>query len=486
MRHYCSKICALLLAAMLAAAAAAQQPIDIFPDNAPLGAGFVRIGSWNLRHINLEEGAREFLPGANDDEDFAILVGTFAKAVQDLGLDLLAVQEHQPRAGEPNRLLQIVERLNGGSAGPWRSAETNIPYDNPSSPFSNLQFAVVWNSSRIAIDPASAVLLSDLRQPRNPAGELTERTLRIPWLVPVKAGAMEFDLLVLHLKSGGEFPQGPEVNALEQFVRQRQSVSPARHLIVCGDWNMRPDQATGRARLRQMMVPNPGGELMRILTLDSAGLTLGQWEELSPISGASAVAALIAFSHFNPSPTLDTFLDHMAISRTFDEVFDHPIEVTLANGAADLHPGVRVARPLIPESSYIRLTDHLPVVLTLRTLGGTIVTPVPAAGLKIAAAIPNPVGNDVQDEEVRLHNAGGQAVPLAGWKIGDSTGTSFWKLESADGTVQAGTTIVIRRNGRAMSLNNNGDTIVLVNPAGVTVDQKTYGDAPSGLVFTFN
>lgn len=101
--------------------ASGQQPIDIFPDEPPLDSGFIRLGSWNLRHINLEDGAREFLPGSNDTEDFAILIATFAKAITDLGLDLIAIQEHQPRAGQPNRLLQIRDRLNGGPSGPSRA-----------------------------------------------------------------------------------------------------------------------------------------------------------------------------------------------------------------------------------------------------------------------------------------------------------------------------------------------------------------------------
>ena len=53
----------------------------------------------------------------------------------------------------------------------------------------------------------------------------------------------------------------------------------------------------------------------------------------------------------------DTFLDHMAISSTMDEIFDHPIEVALAAGGTDIRPGIRIARPLVPESDFHDLTD---------------------------------------------------------------------------------------------------------------------------------
>ncbi len=309
--------------------------------------------------------------------------------------------------------------------------------------------------------------------------------MRIPWLVPVQAGSFSFDVMVLHLKSGGDPPQADEVNALEQFIRQRQSAMAPRHLIVSGDWNIRPDQSTGRSRLRQMMVPVAGANLMRVLTVEEIRPALDQWEQLGSISFTSPVATLVPFSHFNAT-TLDTFLDHIAISRTLDDAFDHPIQVTLAGGTNDLRPGIRVVRPLIPEASYLNLTDHLPLVLTLRATSAPTPPP-PTASLRIVAALPNPVTDDTQDEEVHLHNASAAAAPLAGWKIGDS-GTSFWVLASADGTVQPGATVIVRRKGRPMSLNNTGgDAIVLVNPAGTTVDQKSYsGNAASGQLFNFN
>lgn len=480
----------LLLAALITLAAVppqthAQQPIDLFSDDTALSADYFRLGAWNLRHINLEDGAKEFLPGTTDDEDFVILTATFAKAIKDLGLDLVAVVEHQPRVSQPNRLHQIRDRLNGSTSGPWQSDETNIPYDNPNNPFSGLQFGLLWNNTKVTIDPNADTLLSDLRQPRDGAGNLTERSMRIPWLVPVKVGNLEFDLMVLHLKSGGDSPQPAEVNAIEQFIAQRQSLLSPRHLIVCGDWNIRPDDATQRNRLRKMFVPSANGNLMKVLTVETLRPTLDEWEALGNVNTpGNPAAALVPFSHFNAA-SLDTLLDHIALSRTFDEIFDHPIQVTLANGATDLKPGIRIAMPLIPEANYHTLTDHLPVVLTLRTTSsGSGVAPA-GSNLRIVGALPNPVGPDEQDEEVRIKNIGNQPVPLAGWKISDS-GSTFWLLTSSDGTIQPGTTISVKRLGRSMSLNNTGDTIVLVHPTAGPVDQRTYGPVSSGQVLIFN
>jgi endonuclease/exonuclease/phosphatase family metal-dependent hydrolase len=363
------------VALALAIPAHAQEPIDLFPDNAELAQGFVRVCAWNLRHINLEEQGRQFLPGQNDPEDFAILTATFAKGLRDLGCDLAAIVEVQPRTAEPDRLLQLRDRLNGPGSGPWRADQTNIEYDNPNDPFGNLQFGLLWNSTKVTIDPTADRLLLDLRQPRDAQGNLTERRTRAPWLVPVRAGAVEFDVIVLHLKSGGEPPQAAEVDALQAFITARQSAAAPRHLIVLGGWNIRPEQASGRARLRKMMAPLDGTNLMCVVTVEDIQPRLDGWDAVSGVAFDSVIARLVPFSHFN-AQSVDTLLDHIAISTTLDEVYDHPIRVQRADGTTDLQPGVQIAVPLIPEAQYRNLTDHLPVVLVLLDHGLSAATSV--------------------------------------------------------------------------------------------------------------
>ena len=299
----------------------------------------------------------------------------------------------------------------------------------------------------------------------------------------MSSGELKFDMMVLHLKSGAASPQADEVNALESFIKERQQAPDLRHLIVLGDWNIRPDQSTGRRRLRKLMVSTPSQNLMRVLTVEELGPSLDEWETFGNLNQNPAVAALVPFTHFN-ARSIDTFLDHIAISSTFEEIFDHPISVTTASGKVDLRPGVRIATPLIPEADFYRLTDHLPVVLTLRNTDGGAVPPT-VAQLILVSAIPNPTGDDRANEQVTVRNVGSDPVPLAGWKILDDRNT-FWALTAQDGIVDPGQTVTIIRGGRPMSLNNTGDTVRLVNPAGQTVDAHPYDQASSGQVFVFN
>src|SRR5688572_25955115 len=68
-----------------------QEPVDLFSDSPSLAEGFVRIGAWNVRHLNVADNSERFFGGRNREEDFSILISSFAKAVLDLKLDLLVL-----------------------------------------------------------------------------------------------------------------------------------------------------------------------------------------------------------------------------------------------------------------------------------------------------------------------------------------------------------------------------------------------------------
>ncbi len=487
------KLMGLGLLLLLSATVFSQEPIDPFSDRAKLGDGYLRIATWNLRHINLESGARDLLPGNTEDEDFACLVSTFAKAIDDLDLDLVAAVEVQPRQNEPDRLAQIRDQLNSNAGNAvWQSLQTSIPYDQPTNQYGNLQFGVLWNSAGVDIDTNGVRLLDELRQPRDAQGTLLYQRLRIPWLVPIESGDLECDLLIVHLKSGGEYPQAAEVQALAQYIQQRFSANPSEHLILLGDWNIRPDRSQGRGRLEQLQVPTATGNLMRILTVEGMRPSLQGWNTLGIFTATNPVADLIPFTHFNENPqyhTIDTFLDHIAISRSMDEIFDDPILVQLASDVNDLRPGIEIARPMRMEDNFVAVTDHLPVILTLRTsdIGGP--PPLGGSAVRIVAAIPNPAGSDSQYEQVSIRNFGANTVSLSGWRIGDSTADRFWNLNHAQfndpASIAPGQTVIVVRQGRQMALNNSGDTIRLIDDQNNVLNARTYGNAASGQVLVF-
>jgi hypothetical protein len=113
--------------------------------------------------------------------------------------------------------------------------------------------------------------------------------------------------------------------------------------------------------------------------------------------------------------------------------------------------------------------------------GGGPPPPAPGAGVRIARLLPNAPGDEHQAEEVTLRNDGPQAVSLAGWTLRDLSGGT-WSL-GALGTLAPGAEKTVRRAGQAMSLNNGGDTITLVNRAGAAVQSVTYPQMAEGQRF---
>jgi endonuclease/exonuclease/phosphatase family metal-dependent hydrolase len=476
-----------------------QHPHDLFLDVPPYATGFMRIGTWNVRHLNVETNSQHFFRGSTRDEDCEILITSIAKAICDLQLDVVVLIELQPRPGEADRLFQLVQLLRQKSHNDWRSDRTCLEYDRPDDPYGNLQFGLLWNATRnIEIDPCRNRVLEDLRQPRSATGDLLCREHRAPWLVPVTIRAetksLEFDVLALHLKSGGTTPQAAEVDAVAGFISAHQSGSFPKHLIVCGDWNIRPDESDGgrgRPRLRKLTVPTPNGRqtLMRLLTVGDIPPTFDEWEQLSICfrdSGRSpGLWRLLPYSHIGSNADAqDTLLDHVAISRTLDELFDHPLEVRLANGNRDLRPGIEIVTPLVPHSEFMHFTDHFPTVLTLKI--DDVRRDLRNARVRILAVDANPRGDESQLECVVLKNETTESLELAGWRIQNSAGNE-WKLDAEDsnqrnGRLTRGRTVAIYRRARPMTLSNSGDVITLLDASGRLMDTQRYGSTRTGEV----
>ena len=67
---------------------------------------------------------------------------------------------------------------------------------------------------------------------------------------------------------------------------------------------------------------------------------------------------------------------------------------------------------------------------------------------------------------------------MLGWRLRD-TAHQEWVLDSL-GTLQPGESKTIQRAGQPMVMNNGGDSITLVNSAGVHVQTVTYPKVNEG------
>ena len=101
------------------------------------------------------------------------------------------------------------------------------------------------------------------------------------------------------------------------------------------------------------------------------------------------------------------------------------------------------------------------------------------ASVVIDSLLPNPVGSDRDLEEVTLRNKGTNSVELAAWRLQDESGR-VWPLVSL-GTLAGGQSATISRNAMPMSLDNDGDEILLFDANNAERDRFRYTSSVEGI-----
>ena len=90
--------------------------------------------------------------------------------------------------------------------------------------------------------------------------------------------------------------------------------------------------------------------------------------------------------------------------------------------------------------------------------------------VEIVGLLPDPVGRDEGHEAVEIGNGTAQPVDLAGWRLVDKAGNEY----RLAGTVAAKGRLRIVMTAATMPLNNDGDTVMLIDPAGVLRSRVEY------------
>jgi hypothetical protein len=92
-----------------------------------------------------------------------------------------------------------------------------------------------------------------------------------------------------------------------------------------------------------------------------------------------------------------------------------------------------------------------------------------AGEVLIVAALPDPVGADRGHELVTLLNTTASSIDLGGWGLVDAAGGR----QNLSGPIAGGGVVQVTAAG-ALQLGNQGDTLVLVDGSGGSIDQVTY------------
>ena len=130
------------------------------------------------------------------------------------------------------------------------------------------------------------------------------------------------------------------------------------------------------------------------------------------------------------------------------------------------------------------VSDHFPVVVTFDFSRPTSPSQSSTADRRtviIVSVLPNPGGDERTDEQATLRNDSASIVQLTGWRLRDAAGRT-WTLT---GTLPPNGTVTISRDGQPMALNNDGDTIDLIDAHDRVIDRAVYYDADQDQVVVF-
>jgi hypothetical protein len=107
----------------------------------------------------------------------------------------------------------------------------------------------------------------------------------------------------------------------------------------------------------------------------------------------------------------------------------------------------------------------------------------PQPDIEIVKIVPNPPGNDLENESIDLKNNSEKKVNLVGWKIATGSGDKLFNHPISDETIlEPGETKTITRKISKFTLNNKSGKVQLVSLDGKIVDEVAYEkDSPDSL-----
>jgi exonuclease III len=308
------------------------------------------------------------------------------------------------------------------------------------------------------IDPVGGAIARDNRQ--GESGNV-KKSVSKNYVARFDADGLKFGLIGLHflaqpLSEDRKLPRQAQADAIGQIALELQEDGFAP--IVLGDYNdydgvvldlnSNTPISNVLARVKRMSASDNSDDLINVASLVPQADRFTSFFDRNQDNDVDAPGELTSIDHILVAPSLFSRITSVNMPHTLD-----PTEVS----------------------------DHFPIVVTFNmngmgggtTGGGTGGGAGGGAGggLRIARLLPNPDGNENEREEATIRNGTSEAVNLNGYTLRDRAGQT-WGLS---GTIAAGQSRMFKRNGQAMAMNNNGDTIDLIEPDGDVIDSVTYG-----------
>ncbi len=294
----------------------------------------VRVGSWNIRWF--PDGG----PGATEQPT---QIEWLACGVAWLGVDLLAVQEFKRGASDP-AVKRLITQLRRHTGDAWELLLDDCPSDNRQH-VGVLYKADRLTLTRLASEPEVNPKANAGSRRLGAGGRGCAGRLRPGFGASVQhASGLDFELLVLHLKSGtdrGDYlMRRRSLSGLGALLERRTRAAAERDVVVLGDWNSMGcagcSPPTNAAQERAALATEVSASGLRLLS-----------------------AACTEYYKGKPGA-----LDHIAISRSMAEAAGAELQVSGFCAEANCATVPRSSAAQSPAAQQ-QLSDHCPVLVDL-------------------------------------------------------------------------------------------------------------------------
>jgi len=101
-------------------------------------------------------------------------------------------------------------------------------------------------------------------------------------------------------------------------------------------------------------------------------------------------------------------------------------------------------------------------------------------GILINEVMASPKGSDEENEWIELYNSNDFEVDISGWKIKDNVGTQTVFIIPNGTKISGLGALAFWRPETRITLNNDGDEVLLLNPNGEAADSLAFGKTAAG------
>ncbi len=320
----------------------------------------------------------------------------------------------------------------------------------------------------------------------------------------VEVAGNAFNVYSAHLKAGdGPYNENLRYDEAEILRDHLNALPDSVAFIVAGDLNIGEDNEAAYQLLTSTGIDSTG----QLVDLLEPAL-IGRWRNNPAFAAVHTQSPRITSFGGGASGGMDDRFDFILGSQSVMDsthiVFEAGSYTVYGNDGQHFNKAITDGPNLVVSDTMAMAlhdaSDHLPVYADFVSYADSVSLTVPR--LVFSEIFYDTPGTDADEEWIELYNVGGQTVSLSGWSLVDNNGEGAVYTFPEGITLGSGNYFTAANDDAAFfalygypadlydnipALNNSGDALLLIDPAGEVMDAVAWeGGASQGVPAAWN